>query len=180
LFLIVTIAFTIAKMEAVGAAANIIAVVQLASKIGSILFQYSKDVKNARDDVERLAQAVAHLRKAAQGVRLLLESHNGERLKTSQDLVVVTKQAEEQLQKLDSRLEPSPRRQTMKRFGFRALKWPFQSSEAQMLISDIERCTQTMNFALQIDQTSVLVFCSSHKRIGKRLLTKNYTTVRLF
>uniref|UniRef100_A0A0B7K5Q0 Mitochondrial division protein 1 n=1 Tax=Bionectria ochroleuca TaxID=29856 RepID=A0A0B7K5Q0_BIOOC len=144
-------------MEAVGAAANIIAVVQLASKIGSILFQYSKDVKNARDDVERLAQAVAHLRKAAQGVRLLLESHNGERLKTSQDLVVVTKQAEEQLQKLDSRLEPSPRRQTMKRFGFRALKWPFQSSEAQMLISDIERCTQTMNFALQIDQTEIIL-----------------------
>uniref|UniRef100_A0A8H7NM14 Mitochondrial division protein 1 n=1 Tax=Bionectria ochroleuca TaxID=29856 RepID=A0A8H7NM14_BIOOC len=144
-------------MEAVGAVANIIAVVQLASKIDSILFQYSKDIKNARDDVERLAQAVAHLRKAAQGVRNLLESHNGEKLKTSQDLVVVTKQAEEQLQKLDSRLEPSPRRQTMKRFGFRALKWPFQSSEAQMLISDIERCTQTMNFALQIDQTEIIL-----------------------
>ncbi|VUC33727.1 unnamed protein product [Clonostachys rosea] len=144
-------------MEAVGAAANIIAVVQLASKVGSILFQYSKDVKNARDDVETLTQAVAHLRKAAQGVRHLLESHNGERLKTSQDLAVVTRQAEEQLQKLDRRLEPSSRRQTMKRFGFRALKWPFQSSEAQKLVADIERCTQTMNFALQIDQTEIIL-----------------------
>ncbi|CAG9994316.1 unnamed protein product, partial [Clonostachys byssicola] len=144
-------------MEAVGAAANIIAVVQLASKIASILFQYSKDVKNAREDVERLTQAVTHLRTAAQGVKNLLECQNGERLRTSQDLAVVTKQAEEQLQKLDTRLEPSSRRQTMKRFGFRALKWPFQSSEAQKLVSDIERCTQTMNLALQIDQTEIIL-----------------------
>ncbi|CAI6101036.1 unnamed protein product [Clonostachys chloroleuca] len=157
LFLVFTIAFTIVKMEAVGAAANIIAVVQLASKIASILFRYSKDVKDARDDVERLTQAVTHLEKTAQGVRHLLESQNGERLKTSQDLVAVTKQAEEQLQKLDRRLEPSPGRQAMKRFGFRALKWPFQSSEAQKLVSDIERCTQTMNFALQIDQTDIIL-----------------------
>lgn len=50
-------------MEGIGAAASIIAIVELSAKVASVILQYSKDVKNAGDDIHRLRKAVTDLKK---------------------------------------------------------------------------------------------------------------------
>jgi hypothetical protein len=41
-------------LEGLGLAANVIAVIDLSAKVISWCYQYSKDVKNARADIEQL------------------------------------------------------------------------------------------------------------------------------
>src|SRR5690606_41484076 len=42
-------------MEAIGVAANVVAVIDLSAKVGLALAHYARDVRSARDDIERLA-----------------------------------------------------------------------------------------------------------------------------
>jgi hypothetical protein len=75
------------NMEGVGAAASIIAVIELSAKVASLCVQYSSAVKNAIPDIKRLQGELEGLNTTLQGARELLESPNGKSLKTSQDLV---------------------------------------------------------------------------------------------
>lgn len=43
----------------------------------------------------------------------------------------------------------------MRRFGLRALKWPFSRMEMESVIANLERCEQTIMLGLQVDQTCV-------------------------
>ncbi|KAJ4230714.1 hypothetical protein NW757_013979 [Fusarium falciforme] len=45
----------------------------------------------------------------------------------------------------------------MRRFGLRALRWPFDSKEVTGIISNLERYSQTIMWCLQIDQTTILL-----------------------
>ncbi|KAM6505253.1 hypothetical protein FSOLCH5_014486 [Fusarium solani] len=45
----------------------------------------------------------------------------------------------------------------MRRFGLRALKWPFDSKEVSDIVSNLERYERTITLGLQIDQTTLLL-----------------------
>ncbi len=90
-----------------------------------------------------------------QGAQRLLESPNSRRLQTSQCLQDGLLDCSSQLSQLRSRLEeklnPGSARKAMSRFGFRALKWPFESKEIDSIISNLERYRDTLSAGLAVD-----------------------------
>jgi hypothetical protein len=140
-------------MEGLGVAANVIAVVDLSTKVATLCFQYSKEVAGARADIERLHAQVEHLGAVVQAARLLIEGPRGESLTTSQKLVDIFHNCSVDLDKLKAKLEPNPKRSTMRRLGLRALKWPFSSKEIDQILSSLKRHEDTIHLGLQIDQT---------------------------
>ena len=144
-------------MEAVGSAASIIAVIDLSAKVASLCFRYYSAVKNARSDVERLQGELERLKTTLEGAQRLLESPDGKRLQTSQDLRNGLNGCFSQLSQLQSRLEkkfnPGSVRKAMSRIGFHALKWPFESKEIDSIINNLERYRDILSAGLTVDGT---------------------------
>ena len=140
-------------MEGLGAAANVIAVVDLCAKVASFCYQYSLAVKDAKNDITRLQGEVKSLRDMLGEVQQLLDGPNSVELSASQKLLEALKDGFSQLKTLDERLNPGKVRKAMSRTGVRALKWPFESKEVDKVINGLEKCKQTVSLALQIDQT---------------------------
>ncbi|KAK4646181.1 hypothetical protein QC761_0040130 [Podospora bellae-mahoneyi] len=145
-------------MDGVSAAASIIAVIELSAKVACLCVQYSSDVKNAKADIERLQRELQGLGTTLQGARELLESPNGKSLKTSQGLVDGLTNCSSQLTQLQLRLEKKlhhgPARKAMRRLGFRALKWPFDSKEIDTIIKNLERYRGILSLGLAVDQVT--------------------------
>nr|CEG03949.1 unnamed protein product [Fusarium acuminatum CS5907] len=142
--------------EALGVASSVIAVVELSVKVLSLCLQYSREVKNAKDDIERLRKEVATFKATADELKALLKGPHGKELKTSRQLVSVIEDGHSTLGKLEQRLQPSTSRKAMSRFGMRTLKWPFESKDVEGTIQNLERCRGNISLALNIDQTLIL------------------------
>ncbi|KAG7403810.1 Vegetative incompatibility protein HET-E-1 [Fusarium oxysporum f. sp. rapae] len=142
--------------EAIGLASSVIAVAELSVKVCSLCLQYSRDVKNAKDDIERLSKEVAAFQATTKELQTLVEGPRGKELKASQQLVSAIEDGRSRLEKLEQQLQPSTGRKRMSRFGLRALKWPFESKEVKETIEDLECCRGTISLALKIDQTVIL------------------------
>lgn len=142
-------------MEALGIATNILAIIELSAKVASVCLQYSKGVKNARADIDRLFTEVNNLENVAKSFHELLESSHADKLKISQQLFVTIENSRSHLQELEQKLHSKTARKAMSRLGVRALKFPFQSKDIEKILKDISACTQTISLALQVDQTYV-------------------------
>ncbi|GLA72116.1 hypothetical protein AtubIFM55763_002636 [Aspergillus tubingensis] len=141
-------------MAELGVAASVIAVIQLTSQIVLLLGQYGNRVKSARDDISRLhnqLHSVAEISKAAQQ---LLEEQNNERLKTSHKLHVHFRDIQARLQELEREFNRSGTQTAIGRIRYHAFTWPFKAGKIEKLTGDLERCTQAISTALQIDQAN--------------------------
>ncbi|KAF7542294.1 hypothetical protein G7Z17_g11700 [Cylindrodendrum hubeiense] len=147
--------------EAVGLTASVIAIIDLSAKVAVLCLDYSTAVGNARVDIERLQRRLNGLGKIFQGARKLLGNPSSQALATSRGLVDSVDSCTSELAQLQSRLDPSKARKAMRRFGLRALKWPFHSKEISDIISNLEGYEQTITFGLQIDQTTLLLNLSN-------------------
>jgi hypothetical protein len=143
--------------ETLGVASSVIAVVDLSAKVLSLCLQYSRKVKNAKDDIDRLRKEVAAFQDTTKKLRTLLEGSHGKELNASHQLVSAIEDGHSTLgeleQLLEQHLQPSAGRKVMSRFGMRALKWPFESKDAEGTIQHLERCRGNISLALNIDQT---------------------------
>ena len=139
--------------EALGVASSIIAVVELSAKVLSPCLQYSREVKNAKNDIERLSEEVVTFQATTKKLQALIEGPRGKELKASQHLKSAIEDGRLRLENLEKQLQPSTGRKTTSRFGLRALKWPFKSEEVKGIIEDLKRCRGTISLALTIDQT---------------------------
>ncbi|KAK7575246.1 hypothetical protein V3481_017210 [Fusarium oxysporum f. sp. vasinfectum] len=142
--------------EALGVASSVIAVVDLSAKVFFLCLQYSREVKNAKDDIERLRKEVAGFQDTTKELKALLEGPRGKELKTSQQLVSAIEDGHSTLGKVEQRLRPSTGRKVMSRFGMRALRWPFESKDVEGAIQNLERCRENISLALNIDHTVIL------------------------
>lgn len=153
-------------MEALGAAASAIAVVELGVKVISLCTEYSSAVKNASHDIQRLRERISSLEITLQEVLQLLQGSHGARLRTSQKLHDALDNSRSLLDSiaaaLESKLNGGRRQRTMRAFGIRALAWPFESKKMESIIAAIEQYQNTMAVAIQIDQTAE-VFTINHK-----------------
>jgi hypothetical protein len=140
-------------MDGLSGAASIIAVVDISAKVASLCFQYSLAVKGAKNDITRLHTKVGDVKGILEKIKQLLDGPGNARLPTTDTLSVPLKQCLEDLQRIKTDLEPGTARKTMKRFGFRALKWPFTSEGVEKMVARLEKYEQTFNLALQVDQT---------------------------
>ncbi|KAL8364758.1 hypothetical protein RB595_003843 [Gaeumannomyces hyphopodioides] len=146
-------------MEALGAAASAIAVVELAVKVGALCLQYSRDVKRAKDDIDRFRQQTEALKTIAEGAQRLLQGPGGSRFETAQNLRSALANARSQLDPIHTRLEEKLKNgrthRAMRRMGLRALVWPFESKDVEKIISDLRQERDAISAALQVDQTKL-------------------------
>jgi hypothetical protein len=139
--------------EVFGATANALAVIELSAKVVTLCLQYSRDVRHAKNDIEQVNKEVTNWKTAVKELQDLLDSPHGTRLQTTQKLHDALEGGRAQLRSLHDKLTPSTRRQAMKQFGLRSLKWPFDSKEVEKILQEFARCMQPVATALQIDQT---------------------------
>jgi len=140
-------------MEGVGAAASVIAVIELSANIVSVCLQQSHVVKKALKNVDQLQGELKSLQGVLENVKQLLGGPNGARLSASGELSEGIESCKSQLNTLDRRLSPSKSRKAMSRVGLRALKWPLETKEVDKVVRQLERCKQSISLALQVDQT---------------------------
>lgn len=144
-------------MEAVGIAVNLLTIINLTAKVGLLCYQYGRDVKNAKGDIDRLHTVVTNLQKTSESVQKLLQGHNGARLESSQSLATGLQLSHSQLEALEEKLKPRTSKKLMSRVGFRALQWPIQKREVDRFIQELGQQTEIISLALQADQTTVLL-----------------------
>ncbi|KAI7762193.1 hypothetical protein LZL87_006588 [Fusarium oxysporum] len=142
--------------EALGVVSSVIAVVDLSAKVFSLCLQYSREVKNAKDDIKRLRVEVATFQVTTKKLQILVEGPRGKELSASQQLKSAIEDGRSRLEKLEQQLQPPTHRKVMSRFGARALKWPFECKDVEGTIQNLVRCRENISLALNIDQTVIL------------------------
>ncbi|KAG4272704.1 hypothetical protein FPRO04_10446 [Fusarium proliferatum] len=143
--------------EAVGLAASIIAIVELSAKVGKLCVQYSTAAGNAKADISRLQTRLKDLNICLEAAQRLLNDPKNTALATSRSLIDSLNACETELAEVRDRLDPGSARKAMRRFGLRALKWPFESKEISTVIANLEHYKQTITLCLQVDQTTILL-----------------------
>ena len=129
-------------MEGLAAAGSIIAVVQIAAEISKLCGGYIRDVKHARGDIQRMESKVS----ALCGV---LERFEKAPHLSINDATLI--QCSKDLRSIKKKLEPLTKHKTIKRFGMRALKWPFTSKEVDEKVRMLEGYLHIFNTALHLD-----------------------------
>jgi hypothetical protein len=138
--------------EALGLAANVIAVIDLSAKVASWRSEYYANVKNARDDIESLQREAQGLKATLERVQSLCDGPNGPKLQESQSLREGVKDCKKQLARLEEKLEPRTGNKLMSRYEIRALRWPLKSNEVDEIMKKLGNCKNNISFSLQVNQ----------------------------
>jgi hypothetical protein len=149
--------------EALGLAASVIAVIDLSAKVASRCSEYYANVKNARDDIERLQREAQGLEATLGRVHSLCDGPNGVKLQDPQSLCEGVKDCQKQLAQLEKKLQPRATEKLMSRYGKRALKWPLKSKEVDGIMKTLGKCRDNISFSLQVDQEYVVLFILNSK-----------------
>jgi hypothetical protein len=126
-------------MDGLSGAANVIAVVDIALKLGEACQRYYMGVKNARTDIQRVRNSLESLTDILQNIATVAEEGKHPSLASVGNPL---QQCKNDLILVNKRLEPS------KHFKLQALKWPFNEKEVSKLVYDIERHKANLNLAL--------------------------------
>jgi hypothetical protein len=143
-------------MDGLSAAASVIALIQISSQVFDLCRTYYLNVKDARKDIERLRNEITALQDVLVNVADLAEDANSASLKT---LAVITRkdgplqQCQAELLTLVKRLELGDGKGKMRKFGMRALKWPFGSKEVDRILVAIGKYKSSFTLAMAADQT---------------------------
>lgn len=128
-----------------------VAVGTLSAKVLSILWKYYKDVKDAQHDIKLLANELECSHDLMHQFGTMASGTSS--LPMAASLYTKIEQALSELQTLDKKLNPGTGAKAMRRFGNRALKWPFAKGEVEQWVTRFQRLKETANLALNIDQT---------------------------
>ncbi|KXX73876.1 Vegetative incompatibility protein HET-E-1 [Madurella mycetomatis] len=164
-------------MEGLEAVASVLAVIQLSTKVASLCAQYYSAVKNAKSDIEGLQGELGYLKITLEGARQLLESPNGESLRTMQYLRDGLDCCSSRLKELETRLEKAlnhrSRRRVLRRFGLSSLEWPFESNEVNGITETLKRFRDALSAALQVDQTEQILDINQKSVLSKLPIAKD-------
>ncbi|OBT40523.1 hypothetical protein VE00_09007 [Pseudogymnoascus sp. WSF 3629] len=138
--------------EVLALASSVITVIDLSAKVASWCSEYYANVKNARDDIERLQREAQGLKATLERVQSLCDGPNGVKLQESQSLREAVKDCKKQLDQLETKLEPRTTNKLMSRYGKRALRWPLKSKEVDGIMKKLGNCKDNISFSLQVDQ----------------------------
>lgn len=140
-------------MDGISAAASVTAIVDISAKVAQLCFQYADAVKDAKKDIDHLQNAITDIKNVLEEVKQLLDDQDKARLPTMHKLSRSLEECRQRLQRLEAQLEPGKTRKAMRRFGVRALKWPFTSKQVEKTIVCLNEYKHTFSLALQVDQT---------------------------
>jgi hypothetical protein len=152
------------SMEVLGSVSSIIAVVQVAGSIAKLCGGYILDVKDARQDVERLQQKATSLRDVLHEISDSSPGHGLKRHHLSANVLESANQCSKDLRKLQDKLEPKTRHKAMSKFGVRALKWPLSKHAVNEEVKMIEGYLTVFSAALQLDH----MYVSDHLTLTRK------------
>ena len=140
-------------MEALGGAASVIAVVQLAGKLWSLCWKYYSDAKDAKSDIERLLNTIHTVQSVFQHVQELAKGPGATKLLASKSVIKrIPLELKEEFERLEKILDPGKMNKTMRTLGLRALKWPLKKDDIEKTLQLLERHKTTLITALNTDQ----------------------------
>ena len=153
-------------MDGLSNAASVIAVIQLAESVYKLCQGYIFSVKDARRDIGLLCKEIMALHDVLVAVREWFKEGDsttsgtvGQLRETSRrPLDICQKELEsigKTLERFQSTTDPEPQN-TMRRFGMRALKWPFSEKDLKARIDALSGCKETLNLALTAETTYVM------------------------
>lgn len=129
--------------------ASIIALVQVSGRLISLVSGYLSKVKSAKEDIKRLITEVTTFQNALDGIQKMLHDSDASILPASNSLSKSTLTCLSQLNDVENTLNEAMKKS---KWGpFRSLKWPFTSTEVDQIISDLERCKNTISLGLATD-----------------------------
>ena len=153
--------------EVLGLTAGIIAVLQMTSSVISVYYDYGAAVKGAPWELSRVKAEMESLRSVLQSLEPLakqaeLTSPVAEsRLPTLGLLIDPLKDCLQEVERLDKKLKsPSssdgfgPKRKAL----VQALRWPLKEVETNKVLENIGRFKETLDLALNADETYVMDF----------------------
>jgi hypothetical protein len=100
-------------MDGLSGAASVIAVIDISAKITSICYQYAVDVKDAKNNIERVQRKVGDITHVLEKLKQLLDSQDKKRLSTTYGLSDSLKQCLRELEDMKAKLELGKTRKTM-------------------------------------------------------------------
>lgn len=127
------------------------AIVQLSTKVSSIIWKYYSDVKDAKSSITSLANEIQDFSNVLQKFIELLQRSS--KIPVSASLEPTSTQALTDIQTLKDKLKPGTGDKAMKRLGKRALKWPLNKKEVGEWVERFARFKTTLTVALNTDQT---------------------------
>lgn len=152
-------------MEGVGAAASVIAVIQLTQEVYKLCQSYVLSVKNARRDIDLLCKEVMDLHDVLETLDNWLQGTD------TSEFLILSKLKElsggplylcqKELKSIKEILETytSPTgaggQQMMKMVGMRALKWPFSERDLKAKINTPQKGKDSLNLALTAENAYV-------------------------
>jgi hypothetical protein len=143
-------------MEGLGIAANVIAVVDLAAKACTVVYQYAKSAKNCPKTVAQLQQELTEVKGSLDGLQKIARRLDdactaaGEPPSVISELSTALKECSTILSELTHELEGSYRNRFREKVGWR-LRWPIRESEIAEFVLRLGRYQQTFQLALQAD-----------------------------
>jgi hypothetical protein len=143
-------------MEGLGAAASVVAIVQITGTIFSLCWEYYTEAKDAKEHIKRLRNEVKSLQDVIAEIGELIDSPSSAKLAVlssfnHQDGPL--QQCLTDLTDLLMKLDKSQGKSSMRKFGLRSLKWPLSSKEVNNATTAIERHKSLFMLALNVDQT---------------------------
>lgn len=153
---------------------TIIAVATAATTVLSLLSKYAQDVKNAREDVERLLKQIEDIHSLLLRIETIAKSPYSAKLPALDTALTAIKKTFSDIQELVEKLKPKTSKRLMSKVGLRALKWPFTKEEMASYIVRLESEKTSLTLALQADSTQVF------RKLLLTIETYPTSTVRLF
>ncbi|KAL8846119.1 MAG: hypothetical protein Q9221_008765 [Calogaya cf. arnoldii] len=132
-----------------------VAVGALSVKVLTIVSKYYKNVEGAQGEIDILVTELQDLHPLMQSFQELVG--RSPELPVAASLETTVTQALTDLKALESRLDLGTGAKAMRRFGKRALKWPFAKAEVEVIVTRFQRLKETANLALNVDQTSLIM-----------------------
>jgi hypothetical protein len=142
-------------MDALSSVASVIAVIQLTGSLVKLCGGYVQEVKDARDEIFTLQQAITGLQGTLQDLLKLLQSNDTTALSTSSRLASHITDCLSNLQALEAKIDPGKGKKLMRKVGLRALKWPLKRAELEGVIQNLEKYKSSFILSLHVDQTYV-------------------------
>ncbi|KAK5988609.1 Vegetative incompatibility HET-E-1-like protein [Cladobotryum mycophilum] len=147
--------------------------IQLAAQVISHSQAYYNEVKHAKSDIERLQRKVEGLKSVLENAQRLLQSPDGARLRTSQELhAAVTKSSSELGRIAEALGKKLERRRNVITRRLNLMRWPLEKGQVDSVIAELGRNQQVLSFALSVDNTEQILAISSKLDFSKIPIAK--------
>ncbi|KAJ5337516.1 uncharacterized protein N7506_005538 [Penicillium brevicompactum] len=153
--------------EALGVAANVIAVVDLFVKVGVLCSIYCTNVKKAPHDIRSLLNEADRISATLKDVERLLTGPNGAKIAASENIRCGITDCRAQLSDLATKLEAGT--------IWNKMAWPLKKGEVTEIINNLERCRTNISLDLQVYQTALLLDIHQEIVLGKLRTAKGAT-----